>query len=64
MDSLIKQFKQTSQLAGGNAAMGRLGTCLSEKWASAAPSTNQGQGGPIEEEPLDGAEPDEEAVPI
>ena len=52
-------------LAGGNEAMGQLGSCLSEKWAGAVGSTYQGQGGPIEEEPpLEGAQPGEEAVPL
>ena len=52
-------------LAGGNEAMATLGTCLSRKWASAAGSASQGQGGPIEEEPpLEGAKPGEEAVPL
>lgn len=49
-------------LSGGNAAMTKLATCLSEKWARAAASDeHQGQGGP--EEPIEGAE-GEQAVPI
>ncbi|HEY0626774.1 MAG TPA: hypothetical protein VGD10_08565 [Allosphingosinicella sp.] len=48
-------------LTGGTQAMTQLATCMSEKWAGAAGSSEQGMGGP--EEPIEGAE-GEEAVPI
>ena len=51
-------------LAGGNDAMANLGACLSEKWAGIAGAVHEGQGGPIEEEPLEGTKPGEEAVPL